>query len=256
MRKPKIMLVDDSELLLDVIGATLRDAGYEVIARSVPVGAGAHILRERPDLVLLDVSMPLMSGAEISESIRKSALARGTCIVLHSDRPAHELADLAERCGADGYIRKSSDPGQLVSEVQGWLERSRAASTRRPSGPTEGQHAFVACAPRTRAIIESELRTAMPLRYTDSGAELLRHVCSTSAPALVIVGTSLADVTCSAIYRAACRSHPSWKRRFVLIDEPSPHATSLTGLEDLPRWSSDRPVAELSMLIGRLAAAS
>lgn len=254
MRKPKIMLVDDSELLLDVIGATLRDAGYEVLTRSVPVGAGAHILRERPDLVLLDVSMPLMSGAEISEAVRKSSLARGTCIVLHSDRPAHELADLAARCGADGYIRKSGDPGQLVTEVQGWLERSRAMSARKVSGHAD-PYAYVACAPRTRALLEKSLVATVPLRYTDSGAEVLRHVCSAKAPALVVIGTSMADVSCGAIYRAACRSHPSWKRRFVLIDEPAAHGSDHAGLEELPRWSVDRPVAELSMLLGRLAPA-
>jgi DNA-binding response OmpR family regulator len=253
MRKAKIMLIDDSELLLDVISATLRDAGYEVITRSLAVGAGAHIMRERPDLVLLDVSMPLMSGAEISETIRKSSLARGTCIILHSDRPARELEELVERCGADGYIRKGADPGKLVTEVRGWIDR--AASVRRTNGLPSSVYAFIACAPRTRGLLEKELVAPLPLRYSDSSAEALRHVCSAQPPALVMVGTSRVDVSCAAIYRAACRNHPSWHRRFLLIDEPPAAAPDAADLAELPRWSSERPVHELSALLARLALA-
>lgn len=256
MRKPKIMLVDDSELVLEVVGTTLRQAGYEVVTRSLPVGAGAQILREKPDLVLLDVSMPLMSGAEISESIRKSALARGTCIVLHSDRPSAELADLSERCGADGYIRKSADPAHLLADVEHWLARARASKARRSTGPLERGHVLAACSLQTRRLLERELTISLPLRYTNSGAELIRHVGSTAAPALVLVGTSLADVSCAALYRSLCREHPSWRRRTVLIEEPTAHAPDLTGLEDLPRWSTERSVIELSLLLGRMAAAS
>lgn len=253
MRKAKIMLIDDSELLLDVIGSTLRDAGYEVITRSLAIGAGAHIIRERPDLVLLDVSMPLMSGAEVAETIRKSSLARRTCIVLHSDRPSRELEELVERCGADGYLRKGSDAGRLVTEVQGWIDR--AANVQRTDGPSGSAYAFIACAPRTRGLLEKELVVPISLRYSDSSAEVLRHVCSAQPPAFVMVGSSRVDLSCGAIYRAACRNHPSWQRRFVLIDEPPTPAPDAADLAALPRWSSQRPVHELSELLARLALA-
>lgn len=248
MRTPKIMLIDDSELVLDVVGATLRDAGYDVVTRSVPIGAGAHIVRERPDVVLLDVSMPLMSGAEISGAVRKSSLARGICILLHSDRAAPELAELVERCGANGYIRKGSDPARLVAEVQGWVERARAGAL----GPGKAKYGFITCGPRTRARLEKELVAAIPLRYSDSSAEALRHVCSSEPPAIVVVGTSRVDISCLSVFRAACRSHPSWQRRFGIIDETGAPVIEGSELADVPRWSSERPVSELSILIGRL----
>ena len=255
MGKPKVMIIDDSELVLDVVGATLREAGYDVIARSIPIGAGAHIVRERPDLVLLDVSMPLMTGAEISESVRQRSLARSTCIVLHSDRPSDELAELARTCGADGYVQKGGDPLRLLADVQRWIDRARAGEAR-TSAATHAPYVFVACAPATRALLEDQLSAAVPIRYSDSAAEALRHVCSTRPPSALVVGTSRVDVTLGALHRAACRNNPSWERRIVRIDEPGSPPIEGASLAELPRWSRTQPVAELSMLLGRLVAAT
>ncbi len=253
MRRPKIMLIDDSELVLDVVGATLRDAGYDVVLRSVPIGAGAHIIRERPDLVLLDVSMPLMSGGEISQSVRRSTLDRGTCVVLHSDRPGAELAELVQRCGADGYIQKGSDPARLVSEVQGWIERARGGSARRATLAADA-YGFVACAAETRRRLERELSAPVPLRYSESGTEALRHVCSSQPPAVLVVSASTTDVSCAALFRAACRSDARWRARFVVIEEPRSLSLAGAGLDDVPRWSSGQPVAALSTILDRILA--
>jgi DNA-binding response OmpR family regulator len=238
MTKPKIMLVDDSPLILDVVGETLRGAGYDVITRSVAIGTGAAILRERPLLALLDVSMPLMTGAEISGSIRSSSMARMTWVVLHSDRPEAELKELVQRCGADGYIRKTGDSKQLLDAVHTWITRGRP-------NPKAG-YILVACNPRTRERLARELQASLPIRFTDSGAEALRHVCSKDAPALVAVGTSLEDVGCEAIYRSAERTDPRWRSRFVVIEERGASTSPAGQLRALPTWSSGDSVVKLA----------
>lgn len=245
MTKAKIMLVDDSSLVLDVVGETLRRAGYEVTTRTVAIGTGAAILRDRPLLALLDVSMPLMSGTEISEAIRGSSVARTTWVVLHSDRPEAELKELVQRCGADGYIRKTGDSAQLLDAVQSWVSRGRPAA--------KSGYILVACSAHTRERLSRELEASLPVRFTDSGAEALRHVCSKDAPAVVVVGTSLADLSCDVVYRTAERTDSRWRSRFVVIDERDASVRLAGQLAELPCWSSNDAVAKLAATVSTLS---
>lgn len=249
------MMIDDSELLLDVVGETLRDAGYEVVTRSLAVGAGAAIARERPDLVLLDVSMPLMSGDEITEAMRSTSLAQGTWIVLHSDRPERELEALVERCGADGFIRKTSDRASFLADVQSWVSRARHAESRRGADRRKGSYVLLACSAQTRLELV-ELVTTLPVRFTDSGAEALRYVLSAKPPAAVLLGTSLADVSCVAIYQAARRADASWRKRFAIVEEPGDVPTFDAEVRALPLWSTRQAIAALSALLSELQKAS
>ena len=59
------MVVDDSELVCRALSRALGAEGFEVVTRLNPIGTGAAIARERPDVVLLDVSMPALDGAEV-----------------------------------------------------------------------------------------------------------------------------------------------------------------------------------------------
>lgn len=248
MTKPKIMLVDDSALVLDVVGDTLRRAGYDVIARSVAVGTGAAILRERPILALLDVSMPLMSGTEISRAIQGSSVARTTWVVLHSDRPEHELQELVERCGADGYIRKTGDSRRLLEAVQSWIARGRPAAN--------AGYVLVACGRATRERLSRELEVTLPVRFTDSGTQALRQACSKDAPAVVAIGTSVSDLSPEMVYRSAQRSDPRWRSRFLLIEESVAPERIAGPLAELPRWSCADPVSQLASMLGALVSKS
>ncbi len=244
MSKQKIMLVDDSALVLDVVGETLRRAGYEVIARSVPVGTGAAILRERPIVALLDVSMPLMSGTEISEAIRGSSVSRSTWVLLHSDCAEPELQEHVRRCGADGYIRKTGNARQLLDAVAAWVARGRPSSN--------AGYILVACNADTRERLSRELDATLPVRYTESGAEALRQACSREAPAILLMGTTIADVPPEVVLRSAERNDPSWRQRFVVLDEREAGVRPSGSLGTLPSWSVHDPVGLLAATLGAL----
>ena len=118
--RKKILVVDDSEIVLEATQMALEIYGYEVIVSDTPIGVGALIRDEAPDLVLVDVTMPALSGDKFVELA--SRRRRHTCpIVLHSDRPAVELSRLAAECGANGYICKGSDPASLARAVARFL---------------------------------------------------------------------------------------------------------------------------------------
>ena len=116
----KILVVDDSDLCRDLTKMMLEDYGYEVITLSSGLGLSRTLGREKPDLVLLDVSMPAVSGNQIVEVARQHKLHRCP-IVLFSDRPAGELSVLARDCGASGFIAKTSNAHLLAQSVSRFL---------------------------------------------------------------------------------------------------------------------------------------
>ena len=87
MKKPLIMVVDDCAMTLDVTRIQLEEAGFEVITRSMPIGTTAEIFRMKPDCVLLDVSMPGLTGDKIVKIVRESDME--TKIVLFSAKESN-----------------------------------------------------------------------------------------------------------------------------------------------------------------------
>lgn len=116
----KILVVDDSDLCRDLTRMMLEGFGYEVVTLESGLGLSRALGREKPDLVLLDVSMPAVSGTQIVEVTRQHKLHRCP-IVLFSDRPAGELSLLAKNCGAAGFIAKTSNAEALAQSVGRFL---------------------------------------------------------------------------------------------------------------------------------------
>lgn len=117
----KILILDDSELIRDLVKETLEERGYSVIAISSPIGFSNLLRKEKPDLALVDVMMPGLKGDKLAEI----AIERGApCpIVLFSDRPAAELAKAAKASGVAGYICKTADMDALVRSVAQYLTK-------------------------------------------------------------------------------------------------------------------------------------
>lgn len=122
MRKRKVLILDDSSLVRELVDITLSEHGYDVIGLSSPFEFTAALRREHPDLVLMDVTMPALAGDKVVEFTRMHSLERCP-IVLFSDRSEEELASLAARCGADGFIRKTLGPEALPALVAEFIRR-------------------------------------------------------------------------------------------------------------------------------------
>jgi DNA-binding NtrC family response regulator len=124
-RCPKVLIVDDSEICCEFVRVALSARGMKVLAMTTHFGFMKVLRQEVPDLVLVDVEMPSVSGPKLIElAIRKHA---SDCpVLLYSDRPDAELDVLAQSCGATGYVRKTPDQDRLYREVQRWVATSRA----------------------------------------------------------------------------------------------------------------------------------
>ena len=121
--QPKILICDDSSLCCEMVKEALEGQSFEVVALDSPFGFGAALLRERPDLVLLDVSMPALQGDQLVRLARRHDLP--PCpIVFFSDRPEEELWGLMEQVGAAGFLHKTGDPETLAQAIRVFLDKS------------------------------------------------------------------------------------------------------------------------------------
>ena len=113
----RILLADDHEGIRRRVRSVLETAGFEVCGEAANgLDAVTRTKDLMPDLIILNLSMPVMNGLEAIREIAKSAPA--VKILLFSMDEADELRREALRRGAHGYVSKSSPITDLVSEVQ------------------------------------------------------------------------------------------------------------------------------------------
>ena len=114
----------------------LRSAGHDVLTYLDGDQLEEKIVRERPDVVLLDVVMPRRNGFEVLRSLRKDARTRETRVVFDSSKNQQSDRVWGMRQGADEYLPKPFTPEQLVTIVRRFLMCPRVSSTPlRPAGP-------------------------------------------------------------------------------------------------------------------------
>lgn len=160
VRRPKVAVVDDSEVVLEVAKGALESAGYRVVTHDKPAGCVAFILYEKPDLVLMDVNMPGLGGDTIVSVLAKAQPTSETVVLLHSSLSAAVLRSKAATAGAHGYIQKSGDPFALVREVNRWLKRLNSSGHMRVATALSGDDprsngTLLAAAPSSSASAES-----------------------------------------------------------------------------------------------------
>jgi AmiR/NasT family two-component response regulator len=116
-----VLVVDDDRLVLAALAEGLRGAGYRVTGAASAEDALAAAGREAPDLALLDVRMPGMSGIELGTRLREAGVPF-LYLSAYGDRDAVENA-LEE--GALGYLVKPLDIQQIIPSIEAALTRAR-----------------------------------------------------------------------------------------------------------------------------------
>ncbi|PZO52790.1 MAG: protein RcaC [Phormidesmis priestleyi] len=121
----KLLIVDDDLAMLTVVQSLLQPWGFQVKLLS-DVHSFWQVLEEFvPDLVLLDVKMPEISGLELCQGIRNAPRWHNLPIVFMSGYSDIDTIQQAFSVGADDYIRKPIMAPELVARVLSWLKRAR-----------------------------------------------------------------------------------------------------------------------------------
>ena len=117
--RKKILVVDDDPTHLVCARDLLEAQGYEVVVHPRPFGATEKVMIETPDLVLMDVNMPGLSGEALVELLRTREQTRSTPVLLYSSNDEDALRRCALRLGlgANGYVAKG-DPAALRAAVE------------------------------------------------------------------------------------------------------------------------------------------
>lgn len=115
----RILLIEDEEIMINLLEKKLKKEGYEVsIARNGKDGL-EKIKNEKPDLVLLDIIMPKMSGFEVMEEMRKDQKLKNIPVIVISNSGQPVELDKAKKLGAkDWLIKTEFNPEEVVKKVK------------------------------------------------------------------------------------------------------------------------------------------
>ena len=124
---PSVVVVDDAELFREALKMAFAQEGFTVLADAADAMSGIDIAREhQPDLVMLDILMPGMSGLEVVGAILKAS-PKSRVVLLTSSESAEDLLS-AVRVGASGYLTKDTPLPRLVAAMHDVLGGGAAVS--------------------------------------------------------------------------------------------------------------------------------
>jgi two-component system cell cycle response regulator len=117
----KVLIVDDNQQNLELIQAYMESLPCRIEVAADGAEAMASIAREQPDLVLLDVMMPRMSGFEVCQKLKGNPSTRDIVMIMVT--ALHEVSDMerAVECGCDDFVSKPVNKVELLARVKGLL---------------------------------------------------------------------------------------------------------------------------------------
>ena len=123
----KVLIADDSPVLVTALRKLLEQSGYEVVAAMDGLEAVQCFYQENPDLVLLDIQMPKLHGYVVCRLLKEDPASRHIPVLILTGRDSAEDRYWGDRSGADGYLTKESMGDELLDAIQSALA-SRALS--------------------------------------------------------------------------------------------------------------------------------
>ncbi len=158
----KILIIDDDQLLLKLIQQTLEQDNYLVKTASHGKEGLELVPKERPDLIILDVMMPDISGWEICERIRKNSMVP---IVMLTARGTQNDIVRGLQSGADDYLVKPFHQAELLARVSAVLRRVKGSPTSEATPLSFGDGELVVYPADHRVTRENEDLTLTPTEF-------------------------------------------------------------------------------------------
>lgn len=114
----RVLVVDDDESHLELVSRSLRGHGFEVTTSSSSLGVSNLARRLLPDVVLLDVNIPALSGDRLAPLLRQIGGSQPMRVVLFSACDVDELRSLAASVSADAWIQKGCGADELATHLR------------------------------------------------------------------------------------------------------------------------------------------
>lgn len=123
----KILVVDDSPTIRKLISGKLEKCGHDVVCSSDGVEAMEMLQGMKPDLILLDITMPRMDGYQVCKMIRGNDVTKDVPVVMISGKDGFFDKVRGRMAGSSGYITKPFGPETLMKVVDGFLQNGNSA---------------------------------------------------------------------------------------------------------------------------------
>lgn len=125
MSGERILVVDDEPTIVEVVALYLEREGFAVVTAADGAAALAAVARQRPDLVILDLMLPRVSGLEVYRQIQAGGPLP---VIMLTARGEETDRVVGLELGADDYVTKPFSPRELVARVKAVLRRTRATT--------------------------------------------------------------------------------------------------------------------------------
>jgi two-component system, OmpR family, phosphate regulon response regulator PhoB len=125
---PHVLIVEDEAALVELLRYNLEKEGFRVSAAGDGEEGLASIADAKPDLVILDWMLPLVSGLEVCRQVRRKSETRDLPVIMLTARGEEGDRIRGLEGGADDYITKPFSPSELIARVRAVLRRARPAT--------------------------------------------------------------------------------------------------------------------------------
>jgi CheY-like chemotaxis protein len=127
--RPRVLLVDDYPDAREMYSEYLRFSGFDVIEAANGMEALQRAADESPDIILMDLSLPVMDGWEATRRLKADERTASIPVVALTGHALAGISEGARQAGCDAFVTKPCLPDELVLEVRRILERSNAEPT-------------------------------------------------------------------------------------------------------------------------------
>jgi CheY-like chemotaxis protein len=119
--RPLVLVADDNEDILGLVKAVLERSGYDVVAVGDGAQALARVGERKPDLAVLDITMPHVDGLEVLRRLRADEATSRLPVILLSAQAQEADVERGFNTGASAYLKKPFSPRELSDSVAGLL---------------------------------------------------------------------------------------------------------------------------------------
>ena len=123
-----ILVVDDEPNIVQTLQDRLEMNDYKVITAGDGKEGLEKALSEKPDIILLDVIMPVMDGHEMLERLRQSDVGKEMAVIMLTARSQSQDISRADACGIEDYVVKPFDLSELLEKIENTLQKTKATS--------------------------------------------------------------------------------------------------------------------------------
>ncbi|MEW9096391.1 MAG: response regulator [Clostridiaceae bacterium] len=126
----RIVIAEDEPITRMDVSEILMEEGYEVVGIASNGLSAVEIARKtNPDLIVMDINMPVLDGLEASKMIIEEAITN--CIIIITERNIEEFIDVADEIGIMGYVEKPINEEKLLSTIEAALFKSKKTKSNR-----------------------------------------------------------------------------------------------------------------------------